>query len=58
MDTTNKYVKMCEDAKEIQKFVKSNHDGTYGSFEDFWGHSIQKDKMVWLPLSSHLMIVP
>lgn len=57
MDNTNKYVEMCESAKEIQKLVKSNHDGTYGSKEDFWGYSMQKDKLVWLPRLDQLQLM-
>lgn len=54
MDNTNKYVEMCVGAKEIHTLVQSNYDGTYGSKEDFWGYSMQKDKLVWLPRQDQL----
>ena len=54
MDTTKQYIKMCESAKEIQKLVQNNLDGTYGSKEDFWKYSERKDRLVWLPRQDQL----
>jgi len=54
MDTTKQYIKMCESAKEIQKLVQNNLDGTYGSQKDFWEYSERKDRLVWLPRQDQL----
>ena len=54
MDISKQYIKMCESAKEIQKLVQDNFDGTYGSEKDFWGYSERKDRLVWLPRQDQL----
>ena len=54
MDKSEQNIKMCESAKEIQKLVQDNFDGTCGSKEDFWGYSERKDRLVWLPRQDQL----
>lgn len=54
MDISKEYLIMCAEAKEIQKCVTDNFDGTVGSSKDFFEYYDVIDKMVWLPRQDQL----
>lgn len=66
MDTSNKYVKMCEAATEIQNMWKEHHWGDFVSYDsDSMVHALisvkdtynNRNDYVWLPRQDQLQIM-